>query len=419
MRPFLARRPAVGSDSRRGLQRVVNEDALGLPEGVDPALRKQRGHLYVVADGMGGHAAGEQASALAVHTVLETFYRHPDPDLRWRLMAAVHEANAVIHRQAQNAETAGMGTTVVAALLHGRDLYVAHVGDSRAYRVRGETIERLTADHTLVAETVRLGAITAEEAQTHPYRHVLTRSLGSEPQVEVDLSHHLLRRGDRIVLTTDGLTAVVSDEEIRDVVRNHPPGTAARVLGELAAQRGNADDATVVVIDPFPARLPRWLQASSLRALLGGILLALLILGGVLWQARGGGRGRGIWGNSEELTRAQSGVWGLNGTREASQELRRAQGNSPPASSLELQSTPTSSPELQRTPTSPAGTQYAIRNTPGDVNGDGIVNIFDLIRIGRVYGQSAAADPAADLNGDGQIDLFDVVMVASAYGGGR
>ena len=394
---MLWRRPAVGADSRRGQQRAVNEDALALPEGVDPELRAQRGHLYVVADGMGGHAAGEQASALAVRTVLEAYYHHPDPDLRWGLVEAVHRANAAIHHQGQQTGAGDMGTTVVAALIHGPELYVAHVGDSRAYRVRGARIECLTADHTLAADTLRLGAITAEEAQTHPYRHVLTRALGSGPEVEVDLSHHLLRWGDRIVLTTDGLTAVVSDEEIRDAVRDRPPEEAAQRLGELAARRGNADDATVVVIDPFPSRLRWWLQASSLRAVLSGILLALLVLGGVLWQMRG---------NSQELVGTQGNPEERGGSLIAT-------------SSPDLQPTPTSSSELQRMPTSLAGTQYAVRTTPGDVNGDGVVNIFDLSRVGGVYGQPATADPAADLNGDGRIDLLDLVLVANAYGGGR
>jgi len=279
-----------------------------------------------------------------------------------------------------------MGSTVVAALILGRDLTIAHVGDSRAYRVRGDYIGCLTSDHTWVAEAVRMGTITSDEARSHPNRHVLSRVLGSEPEVDVDLSHHRLRSGDRIVLASDGLSGVVSDEEICDIVTGRSPEAGARLLGELAIRRGSPDDVTVVVIDPFgsPARriadrVGGWLRpfstsmtpGTSLRAILAGTLLALLILAGVVLFPR-------------------SPVTSLTADRR------------PPTAPLEQRSQGVAEPGSTPTPPLPKR---------ADVTGDGVVDIRDLIRIGRVYGQPAAVDPASDVNGDGQINLSDLRIV--------
>jgi len=267
--------------SQAGLQREVNEDHLATPEGVDAELLARRGHLYVVADGMGGHAAGEQASALAVRTVMEAYYGHPSPDPAQALTEAIRQANAALHRQAQHPETAGMGSTVVAALILGRDLYVAHVGDSRAYLIRGRTIRQITRDHSWVAEQVGAGLLSEEEARRHPQRNVVTRALGSGPEVEIDLSREKLRPGDAVLLCSDGLTDGVRDEEIRQVVAGHDPPEAATQLVELASQRGGSDDVTALVIGI--RRAPRLAFADRLKSnrfapIAGGVAIATVIL---------------------------------------------------------------------------------------------------------------------------------------------
>ena len=267
--------------SQAGLQREVNEDHLATPEGLDAELLARRGYLYVVADGMGGHAAGAQASALAVSTVMEAYYGHPSPDPAQALTDALQQANAVIYRQAQYPETAGMGSTVVAALVQGRDLYVAHVGDSRAYLIRGQTIRQITRDHSWVAEQVKAGLLSEEEARRHPQRNVVTRALGSGPDVEVDLSRETLRPGDAVLLCSDGLTDQVRDEEIRQIVVGNDPHKAANRLIELANQRGGSDDVTALVIGIRRARRLAFadlLRSSKFAPIAGGVGIALVIL---------------------------------------------------------------------------------------------------------------------------------------------
>lgn len=250
----LGRRPEVAWFSAAGAGRTANEDRAGLPLGLAPWRLWRYGHLYVVADGMGGHAAGEQASALVVQTLLDGYYRTthgPAWDPGVALIAAVEQANREVFRQAQQPELAGMGSTVVAALVCGRTLYVAHVGDSRAYFVGRKRSVCLTADHTMVAELERRGALTPEEAAQHPARHQLSRSLGRAEEVAVDLGRYRLKRGDRVVLATDGLQEVVDTVELGSQVRRRRPATAARLLNRLAQERGHRDDLTVLVVDAF------------------------------------------------------------------------------------------------------------------------------------------------------------------------
>ena len=273
--------PVAAGYSRAGLQRALNEDHLATPEGLDSELLAHLGHLYVVADGMGGHAAGQQASALAVRTVMEVYYGHPSPDPAQALTEAIRQANAAIHRQAQYPETAGMGSTIVAALVLGRDLYIAHVGDSRAYLIHGQEIKQITRDHSWVAEQVEAGILSEEEARRHPHRHVVTRSLGSEAEVEIDLSRETLSPGDAVLLCSDGLTDQVRDEEIRQIVAGNDPKKVANQLIELASQRGGADDVTALVIGI--RRAPQLAFAGLLRSsrfapIAGGVAIATVIL---------------------------------------------------------------------------------------------------------------------------------------------
>lgn len=217
--------------------------------------------LFVVADGMGGHAGGEFASALAVNTVeeiilgmeLPTEARDADPDpvetIKDRMREAVRLAGHRIHEWAnEHPEFRGMGTTVVVVLIHGGNAYLAHVGDSRIYAVRERAIHQATEDHSLVAQAIREGLLTEEQARFHRVRNVITRALGFDPMVEVDVHVQAVVRGDVFLLCSDGLSGKVDEGEMRDAVLQHDPQEAARHLVGLACQRGGEDNITVVVV---------------------------------------------------------------------------------------------------------------------------------------------------------------------------
>ena len=225
------------SSSDTGRQRRANEDAyfVGVP-------------LFVVADGMGGAQAGEQASGTAV----KAFARGlpgGDGSAEERLAALVREANEEIHAASRSdAQLAGMGTTLTAVYVGEDEVSIAHVGDSRAYRLRDGTLERLTDDHSLVEELVRQGRLTQAEAEDHPQRSIITRALGPEPEVEVDRRTHTARAGDVYLLCSDGLTGMVPDERIAAILTQTPSLAAAgRALIEAANGAGGRDNITVIL----------------------------------------------------------------------------------------------------------------------------------------------------------------------------
>ena len=224
-----------------GLRRRGNEDRYA----VDPQLG-----LCLVADGMGGHSAGQVASALAAEaTVASLCERKGDASLAEKLRGAIEDANRAIYSAArQKNEYSGMGTTVVALLVEGSRAAIAHIGDSRAYRVRGSRIRQLTDDHSIVGELLRRQEITADDAREHPHRHVLTRALGVRGHVQPDLAELTLSPGDLFVLCSDGLTNHVEDDEIGKLAgeaSDLAAGCAALV--ELANRRGGEDNITVVL----------------------------------------------------------------------------------------------------------------------------------------------------------------------------
>jgi PPM family protein phosphatase len=202
--------------------------------------------LFAVADGMGGHRGGDVASQLALVTIEELFR-----DGRGSLAQQVREANAaVFERSAADKAVAGMGTTLTAALIQGEQAHLVHVGDSRAYLLRAGTLRQLTEDHTLVNRMVRAGEITRQEADVHPHRNVLTRSLGTEPEVDLDESDLGLLEGDRLLLCSDGLTGMVAEDQIRAILESTPaPQEAAERLVRAANNAGGLDNITVVVLD--------------------------------------------------------------------------------------------------------------------------------------------------------------------------
>jgi protein phosphatase len=236
-----------------GRRRDHNEDALL----VDDELL-----LYGVADGMGGHAGGGTASRLAVETVQRTVraaraaapgaFAPAPPDasaLPGVLRGAVEQACAVIHAAAQaDPELAGMGTTVTAVLLDGRSAFVAHVGDSRCYLLRDGRIHQVSEDHSLVNEQVKAGAITADEAKHSRFKNIITRSVGFEESVQVDLMGLELQGDDALVVCCDGLSNLVDDPEILELVSSTPLDETPARLVALANQRGGDDNITVIVV---------------------------------------------------------------------------------------------------------------------------------------------------------------------------
>jgi PPM family protein phosphatase len=224
------------SKSDTGRQRRSNEDRAF-----------EQAPLFAVADGMGGARAGEVASAIVVDTFAEGLPGTGSDEER--LAAAVREANVRIHERASaEADRAGMGTTVTAAYVGDDGVAVAHVGDSRAYRLRDGELDRLTHDHSLVAELVRRGKLTEAEAEEHPQKSVITRALGPEGAVEVDTHTHPARDGDLYLLCSDGLTGMVPEDRIAELLAG--AGTleaAGQALIREANDRGGRDNITVVL----------------------------------------------------------------------------------------------------------------------------------------------------------------------------
>jgi PPM family protein phosphatase len=241
--------------SHVGRQRQHNEDSF---------LVADDAKLFLVADGMGGHAAGEIASRIAVDSISEFILHTKEDDGTWphaydehfkrstnRLMAAVRMANTrVLEAMRKDARLRGMGTTVVACLADGETMSVAHVGDSRAYMIRDQKLQRITNDHSWVFEQVQAGMLTEAEAEKHPLRNVITRALGGALQVNPDASEIEVRPGDVFLLCSDGLTGMVPEEEILRVVTQSSGDLqkACQRLIEEANERGGLDNVTAILV---------------------------------------------------------------------------------------------------------------------------------------------------------------------------
>jgi PPM family protein phosphatase len=275
----------VGSATDIGRVRERNEDSILVNH-----------PLYVVADGMGGHRGGQVASQVALETMEELATEGPGS-----LADHVRRANrAVWDRSVEDERLSGMGTTLTAARIDGASALIAHVGDSRAYLLRDGMLRQLTTDHTLVDRMVKSGEITEAEAEVHPHKNVLTRALGTDEQVEVDEDSLALLDGDRVLLCSDGLTGMVTEEQIQAILENseHPQQAADRLV-KAANRAGGIDNITVVVIDaigegdeaarerrrvapPSPRTLKRW----GLRAGLAILILVALLVGARVWLDR-------------------------------------------------------------------------------------------------------------------------------------
>lgn len=240
--------------------------------------------LFVLSDGMGGYASGETASRIATDTVVD-YCRAAERDasvlspadrlpgfseVSSGLAAAIRRANSAVREAARkDPRCRGMGATLVAARFHDDRVTLAHVGDSRAYRLRGAQLEQLTQDHSFVAEQVRRGAMTREEAERSQLQNVLLRALGPEEEVEIEVDEQLVLEGDTILLCSDGLTREVSEAQIAAILEDaEATQTAADQLVEAANRAGGADNITVIVLRPVPkraalARIGRWLVGAK------------------------------------------------------------------------------------------------------------------------------------------------------------
>jgi serine/threonine protein phosphatase PrpC len=231
-----------------GQIRSINEDRAVITELPNGWL------LAVLADGMGGHQAGDVASQSAVDRLASELAQlesgRPDGELRDHLRETIARANAYIHAQSvSRPELAGMGTTLVAALASPERVFIAHVGDSRAYLLRGDELVQLTEDHSLVNELVRSGQISPEEAKAHPQRNVLTRALGTEPFVAPDLHELEWSAGDLLLLCTDGLTNMINDADILGTLKSGTDLDAmAERLVEQALEAGGSDNVSVILV---------------------------------------------------------------------------------------------------------------------------------------------------------------------------
>ncbi|MFX4261679.1 Stp1/IreP family PP2C-type Ser/Thr phosphatase [Pelotomaculum propionicicum] len=227
-----------------GLVRALNEDSLYIsPEG----------SFFAVADGMGGHQAGEVASKMALQLLKQELDRRINSGEKadQALVESVKEANrSIFEMSARNSQWQGMGTTVTACLKRDGEILIGQVGDSRAYLLRGKRIFQLTEDHSLVQELVKSGSITEEEAFTHPQKNVLTRAVGTGPVLEVDLYRYSVLTGDLLLLCTDGLTRYIRQDELLRSINSSPDLDAAvRDLLKKATASGGADNITIILVE--------------------------------------------------------------------------------------------------------------------------------------------------------------------------
>jgi protein phosphatase len=289
-----------------GMRRASNQDAIAVALSDGSKSSSQRGHLLVVADGMGAHAAGELASQLATENIPLSYLKRRDSAPRDAIVAAVEDANRKIHEKGQDSvDFHGMGTTCSCLLLLPEGALAAHVGDSRVYRLRGKLLEQLTFDHSLVWEMAAAGEATEDEVPAYVPKNVITRSLGPHPTVQVDLEGPLeVLPGDRYLLCSDGLTGPLSPPLIGMVAAVLEPTDAAQTLVDLANLLGGPDNISVIVaetsrgtgdvraadpqrdtlvFDPRQTSSPIRLACWSVAAVAAGLSVLLAVSGSAVW----------------------------------------------------------------------------------------------------------------------------------------
>lgn len=278
--------PLIGAATDTGAVREENEDRVLVDLAAIPEdAQESNGILIAIADGMGGYQRGEVASRIAVETLTELYYEQPvgATEIPERLRRAFRAANDRIFKDGSaEGEQNMMGTTLVAAVVRGRDLTVANVGDSRAYLVRANRLQQVTRDHSLVAEQVAAGAMTEEEARESTHRNIITRALGHRPRVDVDIFEIQLLPEDRLILSTDGLHDYVEETEVVETTLAMPPEDAARRLVQLALEHGSNDNVSAVVARVAPAAALMEAEAAEPQTGGHGSAVVLLVLIGLV-----------------------------------------------------------------------------------------------------------------------------------------
>lgn len=240
-----------------GKKREKNEDSYLVADDIS---------LFTVADGMGGHQGGDIASRIAVATIEETVRAlENDPEMTLQEEAAMPikageyqgylrysiqlASQRIFEKASVDTTLRGMGTTTVALLFRNNKAYIANVGDSRAYRIRGDNIDQITKDHSLVGEQIRAGILSEADARSHRLKNIITRSVGFQEEVDADIDIRVVREGDRFLLCSDGLSNMIENDEIRDIVAVNDPELACRRLIDIANERGGDDNITVVIVE--------------------------------------------------------------------------------------------------------------------------------------------------------------------------
>jgi serine/threonine protein phosphatase PrpC len=236
-----------------GRKRANNEDNLISVVPENQQLLQNRGALFVVADGMGGHDLGEVASELTIQQVKDTYYHNLQSDIPTSLRDAIKQANIAIcqaneARREPGEHGYGMGATCVAAVLHEQMLYAANVGDSRVYVLHESQLRQITRDHSIVAQMVERGEITPAQVRTHEKRNQIYRSLGEKPELEVDLFTEPVQEGDTLILCTDGLWEMMEDEELGAIIEQYGPEESVQHLIARANEAGGTDNVTAIVV---------------------------------------------------------------------------------------------------------------------------------------------------------------------------
>jgi serine/threonine protein phosphatase PrpC len=260
-----------------GRARQTNEDACSVTEletgtvidaeGADRTLELgTKGVLLAVSDGMGGHQAGEVASALVLESLQRELAQDPSKPLHKHLEDAVHRANRRVHNAARSADRHGMGATLTAIFIRNTEAYIAEVGDSRGYLLRNGRLRQMTRDQSMVQMLVDQGVMSASEARKAPGKNVILQAVGLNPDVRVAIGKLELRRGDRLLLCSDGVTNQITDDELRTILTRSEPREACETIIALANDRGGEDNETVIVADVIGEELPEVVEFETVTS---------------------------------------------------------------------------------------------------------------------------------------------------------
>ena len=239
----------VAAKTDLGRIRENNEDKFEFYIPDDEATLAARGQVFVVCDGMGGHAAGQIASELACKTFIDVYLNHPAADVKDALVESVAAANRYVFLVSRSvAARKGMGTTMTSMVLLQNKAYVAQVGDSRAYRLRDDILTQITEDHTYMHEMIRMGVLTPEQAAVHPQKHVITRAIGIDETVQCDVYEFEIHEGDTYFLCSDGVLNHVEDDQIQQILSSNGPAAATWKMVGAALLGGGSDNTTAIVV---------------------------------------------------------------------------------------------------------------------------------------------------------------------------